>query len=233
MAGQARRSERKQHSPSHGCRALRGALWTASARRCCTRSVVLRCEVARWCQARLAGPAKQCVLGGAPTRCFSDCVFALSFRRWIPAGRRWASAAAHRYAGIEATRGHRAAELEEFKSICFAKSCLLVLRESEFARAAESVERHSQLAMQRDAKLREAWEQVTRLQLGKGLPAPCCELYTFQLPKPLFKFSSRFEVLKVLAGPCTDIACARRPLGSRGPGAQGPKQCHLQARDLR
>ena len=115
MAGQARRSERKQHSPSHGCRALRGALWTASARRCCTRSVVLRCEVARWCQARLAGPAKQCVLGGAPTRCFSDCVFALSFRRWIPAGRRWASAAAHRYAGIEATRGHRAAELERIQ----------------------------------------------------------------------------------------------------------------------
>ncbi|CAE7559110.1 unnamed protein product [Symbiodinium sp. CCMP2592] len=52
------------------------------------------------------------------------------------------------------------------------------LRESELARAAESVERHSQLAMQRNAKLREAWEQV----------------------------------LKVLAGPCTDIACARRAI---------------------
>ncbi|CAE7949999.1 unnamed protein product [Symbiodinium sp. KB8] len=85
-------------------------------------------------EARLAGPAKQCVLGDGSLL--------------VADGRR------------------------------LRRIVTQALRESEFARAAESVERHSQLAMQRDAKLREAWEQV----------------------------------LKVLAGPCTDIACARRAI---------------------
>ena len=100
---------------------------------------------------------------------------------------------------------------------------ILVLRESELARAAESVERHSQLAMQRDAKLREAWEQVTRLQLGKGLKHPVVN-FGLLLPKSLSKSSGsegpgwalhrhRLREVRLLSfrGPCRLAApCARR-----------------------